>query len=162
MGESPGAPTDVHSLQSHVPVRRTEERPGEAQVEAWSSSRLPVLRQKGPWESFFYTLLALPFKTSGTGPHTGKMTLLLAELGDSVLGSLNTGLSKVPVCFPHGDFQEQWPRNPREHASPNPLLYCLCAVKTSDSHLGFTQSHTQALILFQIQLDEGFLWSHLA
>jgi hypothetical protein len=94
---------------------------------------LPVIRQKGLWESFFHTLLALPFQIPGCGLHTGKMTLLLAELGDNALGSSNTGLSKVPVCFLHSDFQEQWPTNTREHASPNPLLYCPHAVKTGDS-----------------------------
>ena len=84
----------------------------------------PVIRQKGLWESFFHTLLAHPFQIPGCGPHTGKMTLLLAELGDNALESSNMGLSKVPVCFLHSDFQEQWPTNTREHASPNPLLYC--------------------------------------
>lgn len=47
---------------------------------------LPVIRQKGLWESFFHTLLALPFQIPGCGLHTGKMTLILAELGDNALG----------------------------------------------------------------------------
>ena len=72
------------------------------------------------------------------------------------------GLSKVLVCPLHGDFEEEWPTKVREHTSPNPLPYRPCTVKTGDSHLGFIQFHTQTLIHFQVQVDGGILWSHLA
>ena len=72
------------------------------------------------------------------------------------------GLSKVPVCSLHSDFEDQWHTKVREHASPNPLPYHPCAVRIGDSHWSFDHSHTWALIHFQIQVDRGFLWSHLA
>ena len=106
--------------------------------------------------------LKLPRKTSDIAGFLNKAIFFLAsKTGTQCPRVLTVQLSKVPVCFLHGDFQEQWPTNPREDASPNPFLYCSCAVKTNDCHLGFIQSHTRTLILFQIQVDGGFLWSHI-
>ena len=120
------------------------------------------------WGSLFHTLSDLPFHTPGRGSHTGQMTLLSGRIRGtpSLVGQSPRVLTRRPFqgasLSPNGDFEEQWPTKVREHASPNPLPYCLCAVKISNSHSGFIQSHTQTLIHFQIQVDGGFLWSHLA
>ena len=123
---------------------------------------------KIPWESLVHTLLALPFHTPGCAPHTGQMTLLSGRtrgtpsLGGQCPRVLTRGPFQGAGLSPTWDFEEQWPTKVREHTSPNPLPYRPCAVKTGDSHLGFMQSHTQTLIHFQIQVDGGILWSHLA
>lgn len=81
--EPPGAPTNVYSLrgvvsqsdgkQSFVNLLLSRKAMRKPKLKPGISSMPPVIRQKGPWESFFHILfLALSFQIPGFGLHTGK------------------------------------------------------------------------------------------
>ena len=83
------------------------------------------------------------------------MTLLLAEVGDSALESSKSAFPRCQSISYMVIFKNSGPQMPE---NMHLQTHCSCAVKTDDSQWSFIHSHTWTLILFQIQVDGGFLW----